>query len=67
MTATITLPERPPAIKAESKNLDFHYGSFKALSGVSMPLYEHKVTALIGPSGCGKSTYLRCFNRMHDL
>ena len=32
-----------------------------------MPVYEHKVTALIGPSGCGKSTYLRCFNRMHDL
>jgi phosphate transport system ATP-binding protein len=67
MTATITLPEQPPAIKAESKDLDFYYGSFKALNGVSMPLYEHKVTALIGPSGCGKSTYLRCFNRMHDL
>jgi phosphate transport system ATP-binding protein len=32
-----------------------------------MPVFEHKVTALIGPSGCGKSTYLRCFNRMHDL
>jgi phosphate transport system ATP-binding protein len=32
-----------------------------------MPVYEHKVTALIGPSGCGKSTFLRCFNRMHDL
>ena len=67
MTATLTLPQEPPPIKAESKDLDFYYGSFKALSGVSMPLYEHKVTALIGPSGCGKSTYLRCFNRMHDL
>ncbi len=67
MTATITLPERAPALKAESTNLDFYYGSFKALTSVSMPLYEHNVTALIGPSGCGKSTYLRCFNRMHDL
>jgi phosphate transport system ATP-binding protein len=47
--------------------LDFYYGAFKALNGVTMPVYENKVTALIGPSGCGKSTYLRCFNRMHDL
>jgi phosphate transport system ATP-binding protein len=67
MTSTITLPERPPALKAESKHLDFYYGDFKALKAVTMPVYENKVTALIGPSGCGKSTYLRCFNRMHDL
>ena len=56
-----------PVKKSESKNLSFHYGSFRALNEISMPLYEKKVTALIGPSGCGKSTYLRCFNRMHDL
>ncbi|MCR6478074.1 phosphate ABC transporter ATP-binding protein PstB [Variovorax sp. ZS18.2.2] len=56
-----------PALKAESRNLEFFYGTFKALKGISMPVYENQVTALIGPSGCGKSTYLRCFNRMHDL
>ncbi|MCU0919811.1 MAG: phosphate ABC transporter ATP-binding protein PstB [Burkholderiaceae bacterium] len=67
MTSTLTLPDNPPAMKAESKHLDFYYGDFKALKGVTMPVYENKVTALIGPSGCGKSTYLRCFNRMHDL
>jgi phosphate transport system ATP-binding protein len=67
MPSTITLPDRAPPLKAESKNLDFYYGAFKALKGVSMPVYENRVTALIGPSGCGKSTYLRCFNRMHDL
>ncbi len=67
MPSTITLPDRAPTLKAESKELDFYYGTFQALKGVSMPIYEHKVTALIGPSGCGKSTYLRCFNRMHDL
>jgi phosphate transport system ATP-binding protein len=65
--STITLPTNPPPLKAQSKDLDFYYGDFKALKGVSMPVYEHKVTALIGPSGCGKSTYLRCYNRMHDL
>jgi phosphate transport system ATP-binding protein len=54
-------------LKAESKDLNFHYGTFHALKSINMPLYEKKVTALIGPSGCGKSTFLRCFNRMHDL
>lgn len=55
-------------IKAEARNLDFYYNTgHKALKGISMPLHEKKITALIGPSGCGKSTFLRCFNRMHDL
>ena len=56
-----------PVKKSESINLSFHYGSFRALKEISMPIYEKQVTALIGPSGCGKSTFLRCFNRMHDL
>jgi phosphate transport system ATP-binding protein len=56
-----------PVLKAESRALTFHYGDFNALKGISMPIYQNKVTALIGPSGCGKSTFLRCFNRMHDL
>ncbi len=53
--------------KAEVKNLDFYYGSAKALKSVSMIVWDRRVTALIGPSGCGKTTLLRCFNRMHDL
>jgi len=60
-------PQEELKLKAEAKELTFHYGSFHALKSITMPLYERKVTALIGPSGCGKSTYLRCFNRMHDL
>lgn len=53
--------------KVEASNLSFYYGDNKVLKGVSLPIVEHKVTALIGPSGCGKTTLLRCFNRMHDL
>jgi phosphate transport system ATP-binding protein len=49
------------------RNLDFSYGDYRALKGVCMPLYEHKVTAFIGPSGCGKSTLLRVLNRIYDL
>jgi phosphate transport system ATP-binding protein len=48
------------------KNLDFYYGSSKALSSISLDILPHQVTALIGPSGCGKSTFLRCLNRMND-
>lgn len=47
-------------------NLDFYYGSSKALSNISLEIMPHQVTALIGPSGCGKSTFLRCLNRMND-
>jgi phosphate transport system ATP-binding protein len=69
VTDTLDRPPATPAVvnKAEVKNLSFYYGDFKSLKSVSMPIEEHKVTALIGPSGCGKSTLLRCFNRMHDL
>ena len=48
------------------QHLDFYYGASKALTGISLDILPHKVTALIGPSGCGKSTFLRCLNRMND-
>ena len=49
------------------KNVDFYYGSFRALTDVTMDFEKNRVTALIGPSGCGKSTLLRLLNRMNDL
>ena len=48
------------------RNLDFYYGSFKALIDINIDIQSRSVTALIGPSGCGKSTFLRCLNRMND-
>ena len=65
MSNTTTLQIDDPIIEVE--NLDFYYGSSKALHGISLSFPRRKVTALIGPSGCGKSTLLRCFNRMNDL
>jgi phosphate transport system ATP-binding protein len=53
--------------KISIKNLDFFYGTSKALKSISLSLYERKATAFIGPSGCGKSTLLRILNRMYDL
>ena len=53
--------------KIEAKNVNFYYGDFHALKGISMDIAEKSVVAFIGPSGCGKSTFLRLFNRMNDL
>jgi phosphate transport system ATP-binding protein len=49
------------------KNLNFYYGTTKALKNINLPLADRRVTAFIGPSGCGKSTLLRVLNRMYDL
>jgi len=54
-------------LKIEVSNMDFYYGTHKALQDVNMKVRENYVTALIGPSGCGKSTFLRSLNRMNDL
>jgi len=51
----------------EVRDLDFFYGKFQALKGVTLDIEENRITALIGPSGCGKTTFLRSLNRMTDL
>ena len=51
----------------ETRHLDLFYGSFQALTDITLSIEEQKITALIGPSGCGKSTLVRVFNRMNDL
>jgi phosphate transport system ATP-binding protein len=53
-------------VKIAVRDLSLFYGSFQALKGVTIPIKERQITALIGPSGCGKSTFLRCLNRMND-
>jgi len=54
-----------PVIRCESVNV--YYGSFRAVTDVSLDFGKNEITALIGPSGCGKSTLLRSLNRMNDL
>jgi phosphate transport system ATP-binding protein len=67
-TAAFTNPASGVGATALSaKNLTFYYGTFKALEGVSMDIYENEVTALIGPSGCGKSTFIKTLNRISEL
>jgi len=51
----------------DAKNVSIYYGSFQAVTDVSLTIYEHEITAFIGSSGSGKTTMLRAFNRMNDL
>ena len=53
--------------KIETREVNFWYGDFHALKGISMDIEEKSVVTFIGPSGCGKSTFLRLLNRMNDL
>jgi polar amino acid transport system ATP-binding protein len=47
-----------------AKNIHKHFGSVKALNGVSMNVKRGSVIVIIGPSGSGKSTLLRCLNHL---
>jgi len=51
----------------ETRHLDLFYGTFQALTDITLDIEAQRITALIGPSGCGKSTLVRVFNRMNDL
>ncbi len=73
--AQVSFPLPPPTedtrpvskTKLQATNLDFFYGSFKALHSINLAIPEKRITALIGPSGCGKSTFLRTLNRINDM
>jgi phosphate transport system ATP-binding protein len=51
----------------EARDFSFFYGTKRALSGISLQIAPHAITAFIGPSGCGKSTLLRSINRLNAL
>src|SRR5208282_1367752 len=52
--------------KLKASNMNFYYGTFQALHGISIQVEANRITSLIGPSGCGKSTFLRTLNRIND-
>jgi phosphate transport system ATP-binding protein len=69
----LTVPDAAPRDKFtgnsifDVKNTSIYYGSFRAVTDVSLTVHENEITAFIGPSGCGKTTVLRSLNRMNDL
>ncbi len=71
LTAKPVVSERASSgtgnLALDARDVHVFYGDFEAVKGISLPVHEKEITALIGPSGCGKSTLLRCFNRMNDV
>ncbi|UUY06307.1 phosphate ABC transporter ATP-binding protein [Svornostia abyssi] len=60
--------QRVPAIeRMRTEQLVLAYGGKPAVKGVSLPVRQGEVLALIGPSGCGKTTLLRSLNRLTEL
>ncbi|NPB03417.1 MAG: ATP-binding cassette domain-containing protein, partial [Thermotogae bacterium] len=55
-----------PKVKISVRNLKFYYGGKRVLHGITMDIYERKITAIIGPSGCGKTTFVRVLNRIYE-
>jgi ABC-type multidrug transport system fused ATPase/permease subunit len=53
--------------KMRAEELHASFGNTEVIKGISLPIAEKLVTAIIGPSGCGKSTFIRCLNRMHEV
>jgi phosphate transport system ATP-binding protein len=66
--AALGLRKEPtPTNVMETQSLQLWYSGRQVLKGVSVPVVQGKVTAIVGPSGCGKTTLLRSLNRLTDL
>jgi phosphate transport system ATP-binding protein len=69
----LDIPDPAPAPSStgtaifDVQNTSIYYSAFRAVTDVSLTVYENEITAFIGPSGCGKTTVLRSLNRMNDL
>ena len=48
-----------PQAKIVMQGLERHFGSFRALDGVTLEIEEGCFFVIVGPSGCGKTTLLR--------
>ena len=62
-----SVSDTPGASVFNTQNVSIYYGSFRAVTDVSLTIHENEITAFIGPSGCGKTTVLRTLNRLNDL
>ncbi len=69
-STVVRRPEPSTAPKVERMRADdvrIAYGDKEAVCGVTIPVRQGEVLALIGPSGCGKTTLLRSFNRLVEI
>jgi osmoprotectant transport system ATP-binding protein len=60
------MPDNFPDHALRAAQVSKHFGSVRALDGVSIAVLRGECVVLIGESGSGKTTLLRCFNRLID-
>jgi phosphate transport system ATP-binding protein len=58
---------REPIERMGIEDLTVAYDLKEAVRGVTLPVRQGEVLAMIGPSGCGKTTFLRTLNRLTEL
>ncbi|MFF0794552.1 ATP-binding cassette domain-containing protein [Streptomyces spiralis] len=57
-------PERAPLI--ELTDVSKHYGTVRALQGVSMEVHAGEITCVLGDNGAGKSTLIKTIAGLHQ-
>ncbi|WP_306184100.1 ATP-binding cassette domain-containing protein [Streptomyces sp. MK5] len=57
-------PERTPLI--ELTDVSKHYGTVRALQGVSMEVHAGEITCVLGDNGAGKSTLIKTIAGLHQ-
>ena len=70
LASPVRRPEPSPGPKVErmrTEEVTISYGEKLAVNGVTLPVRQGEVLALIGPSGCGKTTLLRSLNRLVEI
>lgn len=58
--------ERVNGVGISISDLSRHYGTVRAIDGVSFSIADGEFVSLLGPSGCGKTTTLRCIAGLED-
>ncbi|WP_264841410.1 ATP-binding cassette domain-containing protein [Caldinitratiruptor microaerophilus] len=57
---------QPPRVKMDVTGVHLQVRERVLLRGVTLPIHEHRITAVIGPAGSGKAALLRVMSRMAE-